>query len=176
MKWALRVLGLATLAGAGYAGVFYYSATVIPWVVTNAATIGLDLAFLSSWSIPAASAAITGMGLAALGTATAVTSAAVNTLSFGFSLIGGLFSSSAATPPQSPTTEPTTSPTVPVAPTATNRSYADLVRQGSAPQLATDTAEKLATQQPAAARSSAPVVEADNEEVEASTTPSMGTL
>lgn len=79
---SLKVLSLAALSGAGFGAIYTTASTSLPWFISFAANIGLDLSFLSSMSVPAASIVATSVGVGIVGTIYGVADALVNFTSF----------------------------------------------------------------------------------------------
>ena len=98
---AINLLLLAMVVGGGFASVYFTAGTTIPWIVSQAATIGLDLSYLSTISVPAASGLITAAGTGIL----AVTYGVVNVFASLVSWTFGLGSSKAKALPESDISE-----------------------------------------------------------------------
>lgn len=88
-KTSLNILAFAAVAGAGFTSIYFTAGTTLPWVVSAAAKVGVDASFLTAWSVPAASGALTAIGTGALGVVYGVGSALSSLASFAWSKICG---------------------------------------------------------------------------------------
>jgi hypothetical protein len=88
-KTGLNILAFTAVAGAGFTSIYFTAGTTLPWVVSAAAKVGVDASFLTAWSVPAASGALTAIGTGALGVVYGVGSALSSLASFAWSKICG---------------------------------------------------------------------------------------
>ncbi len=96
-KFTLIALTALTVLTGGAFAAFYFGAIAITAVVAAATTIGLDLAFLNSMSVLAASATIAGVGAATVTVVSAATAAISTGISACFSWASNLFNTPVAT-------------------------------------------------------------------------------
>ncbi len=61
--WAFKLFGLLLLSGGAFASIYFTASTTLPWVVSTASKVGLDLGFLSNMAPVWASLVTTAMGV-----------------------------------------------------------------------------------------------------------------